>query len=143
MCFMDHLSLISDTCMLQHVRAAARRVTEHYENVLRPTGLTASQFTTMVAVARLKDPPITSLAERLAMDRTTLTRVIAPLQRRGLLEQKQDEEDKRIRRLSLTDEGRTLLSEAEEYWDVAQSQMLEKIPPEVWAKMRGQLAKLT
>ena len=140
---MDHLALISETCMLQHVRAAARRVTERYESALRPTGLTASQFTTMVAVARLKDPAITRLAELLAMDRTTLTRVIAPLQRRGLLAQTQDEKDKRIRRLSLTDDGSSLLSEAEEYWDKAQSQMLEKIPPEVWAELRGQLAKLT
>ncbi|MEO1796347.1 MAG: MarR family transcriptional regulator [Pseudomonadota bacterium] len=140
---MDHLKLISETCMLQHVRAAARRLTEHYETILQPTGLTASQFTTLVATARAKGAPISFLAERLDMDRTTMTRVIAPLERRGLVATLPDKDDKRLRRLMLTDEGRALLTEAEALWDRAQDKMLEKITPDDWADMRGQLAKLT
>ncbi|MEM9349142.1 MAG: MarR family transcriptional regulator [Pseudomonadota bacterium] len=140
---MDHLKLISNTCMLQHVRAAARRVTDHYEKALKPTGLTASQFTTLVAIARFRDPPITMLAERLTMDRTTMTRVLAPLQRRGLVSQNADAQDKRMRRLSLTPDGISLLREAEAIWDGVQAHMLEKLSPEVWEEMRDQLAKLT
>ena len=56
------------------------------------------------------------VAETLAMDRTTLTANLKPLERRGLVKSSIDPADRRSRRLSLTDEGRTVLAAAAPIW---------------------------
>lgn len=127
---------------MQSVRATARRVTETYETALKPTGLTASQFTTLVAVALAKKPAISTLAERLHMDRTTLTRVVKPLERRGFVAVVFDKDDKRLRRLELTDAGRDILTRAEQLWNEAQSKVLDKLGQDNWASMQMDLSKL-
>lgn len=61
-------------------------------------------------------PTISRVAAFLAMDRTTLTAVLKPLERRGLLTMTVDTEDRRNRRLTLTDAGRKLLRDALPIW---------------------------
>jgi DNA-binding MarR family transcriptional regulator len=56
------------------------------------------------------------VANLLAMDRTTLTAALKPLERRGLVEIASDPADRRSRILILTDEGRKLLAEALPTW---------------------------
>jgi DNA-binding MarR family transcriptional regulator len=63
------------------------------------------------------DPPtMGAVASLLAMDRTTLTAALKPLERRGLLAVAQDPTDRRVRRLVLTDTGRPLLAKAARIW---------------------------
>ena len=59
------------------------------------------------------------LAEHLAMDRTTTTANLKPLERRGLVEIRRDEQDARVRRIVLTDAGRAVLAEAVDRWRAA------------------------
>ena len=63
---------------------------------------------------------ITDLAEELAMDRTTTTKNLKPLERRGLLTIRRDELDARVKRVVLTSAGQALLTEAVQHWDAAQ-----------------------
>jgi DNA-binding MarR family transcriptional regulator len=56
------------------------------------------------------------VARLLAMDRTTLTAALKPLERRGLVVVGVGVEDRRNRRLSLTQAGRDLLAEAVPIW---------------------------
>jgi DNA-binding MarR family transcriptional regulator len=58
-----------------------------------------------------------SVAKLLAMDRTTLTAALKLLQQRGLVNVARDAEDRRGRRLSLTDEGMDLLVSATPIWE--------------------------
>lgn len=58
-----------------------------------------------------------SVAHLLAMDRTTLTAALKPLQRRGLVKVVQDPADRRGRLLSLTAEGMALLARAVPVWE--------------------------
>ena len=60
--------------------------------------------------------PVASL---LAMDRTTLTAALKPLERRGLVKLSPDPADRRSRRLSLTPKGRALLANATPIWEAA------------------------
>ena len=69
--------------------------------------------------------PVASL---LAMDRTTLTAALKPLQRRGLVEVTADPADKRGRLLRLTQEGRALLLEAVPIWEATHG-AVEKLLP--------------
>jgi DNA-binding MarR family transcriptional regulator len=57
------------------------------------------------------------VAELLAMDRTTLTAALKPLERRGLLKVAVDPEDRRGRKLHLTAQGKKLLAEAAPVWE--------------------------
>ncbi len=139
---MDHLQLISETCVLQHLRAAARRVTQMYEAALKPVDLTASQFAVLVAVARHEDVAISALAQRLDMDRTTLTRVLRPLQKRGLLRVGGARADARQRAVRLEPAGQALLSSAEALWDAAQARALAQVGEADWPKMRSRLNAL-
>ena len=83
---------------------------------MKPVGLTNGQYSLLVSLNRPAPPRISDVAKLLAMDRTTLTANLKPLERRGLLKVSPDESDKRSRRLSLTDAGRALLVQAVPIW---------------------------
>src|SRR5665648_701147 len=97
---------VRDRCLCMHVRRAARALARRYDNALRPAGLTNGQFSLMMSLNRPAPPAMGDVAALLAMDRTTLTANLKPLERRGLVEVTADAEDKRSRRLALTQAGR-------------------------------------
>lgn len=69
--------------------------------------------------------PVASL---LAMDRTTLTAALKPLERRGLVQITPDPADRRSRILKLTDGGRKLLAEALPVWKQMHEEIERQIP---------------
>jgi len=69
--------------------------------------------------------PVASL---LAMDRTTLTAALKPLERRGLVQIEQDERDRRSRVLLLTNKGRLLLARAVPVWRSAHDEIERQLP---------------
>jgi DNA-binding MarR family transcriptional regulator len=68
------------------------------------------------------------VAALLAMDRTTLTAALKPLQRRGLVDVTADPADKRGRLLRLTQEGRVLLREAVPIWEATHGAVEQLLP---------------
>jgi DNA-binding MarR family transcriptional regulator len=110
---------------------------------LAPHDLTASQFSTLVAASLGGGMPLGQLADRLGTDRTTLTRVLAPLERRGLVGSGGAKGDARSRIVSLTEAGRLLLAAAIPAWDAAQAEALRKIGADGWPDMRTRLARLS
>jgi DNA-binding MarR family transcriptional regulator len=107
---------VRDTCLCLHLQRAARVVARNFDNVFRPLGITQGQFSLLMSLNRLEPPTIGSVADLLAMDRTTLTANLKPLERRGLVRIKADRADRRSRRLALTADGRALLAEATPIW---------------------------
>lgn len=79
----------------------------------------------------------------LAMDRTTVTANLKPLERRGLVEVKVDETDRRSRRLQLTPEGRKLLIKALPLWEKAQAENEQLIPGNDAERLRADLRALS
>jgi DNA-binding MarR family transcriptional regulator len=108
--------LVRDTCLCLHVHRAARTLARRFDEVMRPHDLTNGQFSLLMALNRPEPPSIGSVASLLAMDRTTLTANLKPLERRGLLKVSVDKEDRRSRRLALTSSGRALLAKAYPAW---------------------------
>jgi len=127
---MASLRNISNTCVLQTVRAAARRVTQQYEEALKPVELTASQFSVLVAIGLAESIALSALAEYVGMDRTTMARVLKPLERRKLVVIAPSEHDARTRLVSLTRTGHTTLKDAQSLWDKAQKRALRQLGPE-------------
>ncbi|MGD9743140.1 MAG: MarR family winged helix-turn-helix transcriptional regulator [Dongiaceae bacterium] len=87
-----------------------------FDDALRPVSLTNGQFSLLMSLNRPEKASMGSVSDLLAMDRTTLTANLKPLQRRGLVTVETDETDRRSRRLSLTPAGRALLAEAFPIW---------------------------
>ena len=108
---------VRDCCLCLHVQRAARVLARRFDEALRPIGLTNGQFSLLMSLNRPEPPGIASVATLLAMDRTTLTAALKPLERRGLISVAKDPSDRRGRRLSLTPEGITLLASAVPVWE--------------------------
>jgi DNA-binding MarR family transcriptional regulator len=109
--------LVRDHCLCLHTQRAARALARRFDEVLRPLGLTNGQFSLMMSLNRPEPPGMAPVAGLLAMDRTTLTAALKPLERRGLVKVAIDPEDRRGRRLSLTAKGRRLLAKAVPVWE--------------------------
>ncbi len=112
---------IEQACFSFAAQKTARAIGRQYDAALRPSGLSNWQFTLLVMLVRDEPPTISGLAHHLAMDRTTITANLKPLERRGLLAIRGDTDDRRIRRVVLTDEGRACLSQAYPLWEQAQA----------------------
>jgi DNA-binding MarR family transcriptional regulator len=107
---------VRDTCLCLFIQRAARAVARRFDEALRPLGLTNGQFSLLMSLNRPQPPSIANVAALLAMDRTTLTANLKPLQRRGLIAVTIDPADRRSRRLRLTAAGRALLVAAVPVW---------------------------
>jgi DNA-binding MarR family transcriptional regulator len=113
--------LVRDNCLCLHVQRAARGLARRFDDVFRPLDLTHGQFSLLMSLNRPEPPTIGAVAELLAMDRTTLTAALKPLERRGLVKVSVDKEDKRSRRLTITTPGRALLAKAFPLWRETQA----------------------
>jgi DNA-binding MarR family transcriptional regulator len=107
---------VRDRCLCLHLQRAARLIARRFDDALRPIGLTNGQFSLLMSLNRPHAPTIGEVAALLAVDRTTLTANVKPLERRNLLQVEIDKTDRRSRRLHLTEEGRALLATAVPIW---------------------------
>ncbi len=134
---------VRDACLCLHLQRASRAVARHFDEVFRPLGLTSGQFSLMMALNRPAPPTIGSVASLLAMDRTTLTAALKPLQRRGLLRVTIDPADRRNRRLGLTEAGRDLLARAVPVWERAHKAVERRLGQSDADRLRGDLLVLS
>ena len=112
---------VRDTCLCLHTQRAARALARRFDEALRPAHLTSGQFSLLMALNRPEPPRIGEVAALLAMDRTTLTAALKPLERRGLVSVTIDGADKRGRRLVLAPAGRSALIVAMPLWKATQA----------------------
>jgi DNA-binding MarR family transcriptional regulator len=92
----------TEECNCSAVRAAARHVTQFYDQVLAPAGLRTTQSSILARLNRLGPLTINALASDMVMDRTTLGRNILPLERDGLIRIEATPSDRRAKELHLT-----------------------------------------
>jgi len=120
--------LVRDTCLCLHVQRAARALARRFDDALRPYGLTNGQFSLLMSLNRPQPPAMGPVAALLAMDRTTLTAALKPLERRGLVEISPDLSDMRSRILALTAEGRKVLARAVPVWKSMHAEIERQMP---------------
>lgn len=108
--------LVRDSCLCLHTQRAARALARRFDVALAPARLTSGQFSLLMSLNRPEPPTVGSVAALLAMDRTTLTANLKPLQSRGYVKTTVDPDDRRARRLHLTAAGRKALASAVPIW---------------------------
>ena len=134
---------VRDRCLCLHLQRAARAIGRRFDEALKPVGLTNGQYSLLVSLNRPAPPRIGDVAALLAMDRTTLTANLKPLERRGLLTILPDTKDKRSRRLTLTEAGRDLLVEAVPIWRATHDDVDRLLGVRDEEALRGDLLALT
>jgi DNA-binding MarR family transcriptional regulator len=134
---------VRDHCLCLHAQRAARALARRFDDALRPVGLTNGQFSLLMSLNRPEPPPMGPVASLLAMDRTTLTAALKPLERRGLVQVAPDPQDRRGRRLILTAEGRALMVRALPIWTQTHAEIEAPLPPGNADRLRADLQVLS
>jgi DNA-binding MarR family transcriptional regulator len=128
------------SCACQKVRMAARAVTRAYDRALRPVGLRSTQFTILVAASVAEGIPLHRLANILGLERTTLTRNLAAIEREGLIQVASV--NGRTRNVLLSPTGEVRLQQALLLWDQAQEKLRRKLGEKEWSILNDSLTKL-
>jgi len=135
--------MVRDSCLCLHVQRAARALSRRFDEAFRPLELTNQQFSLMMSLNRPAPAGMGALASLLAMDRTTLTAALKPLERRGLVEVAVDPADRRGRLLRLTPAGQSLLARALPIWTRVHAELDVHLAGGNASLLRGHLRALS
>ncbi len=131
-------------CLCTKLRRASRSVSKFYDDALDAVGINVAQYSLLKNLQRLGQPSISTLAEALGLDRSTLGRNLKVLQGRGLV-LLAGGEDQRNRLVSLSDTGQVCLQQALHAWQQAQASVVERMGDErreLLLELLGELEQL-
>jgi len=141
---MDELDILGQlACTNTALRRAARRLGQLYDDALAPLDLKATQIGLIAEIARFsaggseQGPTLQDLAARLAIQISALTHALKPLVRDGLVELRQDAEDKRTKHGVLTRLGKKRLSQALVLWANANNRVEVVLGSDSAARLRS------
>jgi DNA-binding MarR family transcriptional regulator len=129
-------------CMCASLRRAARAFTQHYDEALRPLGMTITQFTILQALSLAGDVCQGQLGKILAMDSTTLTRTLQIMSEHHWIERR-DGTDRRQRRIRLSTTGRVEFKRALPYWENAQERLRARLGKTRWNNLENLINEAT
>jgi DNA-binding MarR family transcriptional regulator len=140
---MDHSEIgraIGAECLCFRARRVSRVLTRHFDEALRPLGIQATQLTLLGSIAGPGPGGQTMprLTDMLAMDATTLSRNLRPLEKAGLVAITRSDKDKRVRIARLTRDGERVLEAALPVWRDAQDRLVQALGPEAALDLRTQ-----
>lgn len=127
-------------CACSSFRRASRAVTQHFDEILEPSGLRSTQFVILVSVGANQPTSVSRLARELVMDASTVTRNLKPLEAQGLVK-KTSEGTRRRLSLTLTAKGRKAVAESQPLWELAQRSFLAGLEDSQWDALRGDLSR--
>ena len=145
---MQHKSLtvaraMQQQCLGMRVAYLHRLVSRRYEQALRPLGLSIAQLEILSMLILGDDPRRPAeLAERLGMERSTVSRNLALMTQHGLVETTETSPTGRSLRVMVTVAGRGALAQAEQAWHGAQADVKSALGPEAAGVMDGWVAGL-
>ena len=116
-------------CYCLKLRKSAKTVTDYYNSVLEPAGITIAQFLFLMQLSAHSGCSVTELAKACELDSSTMTRNLKPLLRQGLVANVK-EAGARNSRLILTDHGKQVCREAKQLWLQAQEAFQNKLGAE-------------
>lgn len=111
-----------------------------YDEALRPTGLRSTQMALLMAAQGAPCVTLCGLAELLVVDRTTLTRNLKPLEKKGLL-RVECGEDRRARSVCITDSGVAVLKQAIPLWAEVQTKVVGSLGEDRFDRMVDDLGE--
>lgn len=133
---------ISKECFCFSLKKAERLISRRYDEALAPFGLRNGQFSMLICISGANLINIQSIAHQLNMDRTTTTAALKPLEKRKLIKITASKEDSRVKLVSITPLGISLLTKAIPAWEKIQDEMKADISLDNFIKLKDQLSLL-
>jgi DNA-binding MarR family transcriptional regulator len=128
-------------CACSSVRKTARVLARTFDSALAEAGLNITQLAVMRAVLRHPHEPLTRVAEDLAMDRTSLYRALAALEKQRWVRLRNGP-DGRTRAAAITAAGEAALRQAEPGWAMTQRALIERFGASQWQTLVAELRRL-
>ncbi|MGW2548674.1 MarR family winged helix-turn-helix transcriptional regulator [Streptomyces sp. NPDC001635] len=128
-----------DLCNNLALRKAARYLGATYDKALAPAGLRGTQFSILQRLSAQGEMTITTLADVIAMDRTTMASNLKPLAREGLVTVETSAADRRARIVTITPEGVARMKAALPLWEGVQAQFEGSFGVDGAARLRASL----
>jgi DNA-binding MarR family transcriptional regulator len=125
-------------CLCFRARRVSRALTRIYDDSLRPLGIHATQLTLLNAIAMSGNAggSMARLADLLAMDTTTLSRNLRPLEKAGFVRMAHPPADRRVRLALLTADGERIVAAALPLWAQAHDRVVAALGAEAAADLR-------
>ncbi len=132
---------IGKSCACFNLRRAARLVTQRFDRAFRGAGITANQFSILMASYNQAGILLTTMAGNLGMERTTLSRNLSLLERREMVAAATGG-DRRERRIAITKKGLAMLENTLPIWQEAQKGVVRDIGAEEWEALLAGLHRV-
>jgi DNA-binding MarR family transcriptional regulator len=129
-------------CACANLRRAARAISRMYNRALLSQHIEITQFTLLMTLDRAGEVSQGKLGKLLAMDSTTLTRVLSLLAKKGWVKEKEGE-DRRFRMIQLSAAGRAKLEQSMPHWKKAQDRVQQALGKQTVDQLEGMLDRLT
>lgn len=113
-------------CYCTNLRRGALWVTEYYDKMLAPSGLSVPQYYLLINLSRMERANLSQWAERVGLDRTTMVRNVKTLENKGLVALTEG----RGKTFTLTEMGKSTLAQGVALWEQAQERLRSSIGPE-------------
>lgn len=120
-------------CVCMSARRAANALTFYYDRIFEPVGITVTQFSLMINIKSAGTTNITDLTRVVKLDKSTLTRTLAPLIDDGYVHSERGRNRREVI-LSLTEKGQEKMAEAFPVWREMQQEMTDLLGGEEEAK---------
>ncbi len=134
---------LPEICSCSALRQAARHLSRLYDEALAPDGISLNQYSILAKLDRFGPNILQDLAALLVMDRSSLGKLLRPLQTRGLVKMAASERDGRERIIALSKDGAKLFASAKERWYKAETQFGKIFGESNAAEMRIMLQHIT
>ena len=118
--------MLPTQCLCTNLRRASRGISRHYDGALDGFGINVAQYSLLCNLKRLDQPSISTLAEAMGLDRSTLGRNLRVLEAAGLVKLAEGE-DHRNRLVCLTKAGEERLDAARPAWEAAQQRLIDRL----------------
>jgi DNA-binding MarR family transcriptional regulator len=128
-------------CANMNIRRASRGIGQFFDDQMKGADVLPTQFSLMILLDRLAPASISTIAETIGMERTTLTRNLKLLERDDLVAQETGA-DARVRHYALTPEGKDVVKQSWAYWQKAQDAFSSKFGAERWQFLQSELRAL-
>jgi DNA-binding MarR family transcriptional regulator len=130
------------SCVSYNLRKASRIISKLYAQQMRPAPIRGPQFSLMMMIARQDSPAISELSRDIGADRTTMTRNLDQLAKRGFIRVVQGK-DLRTKAVEVTPKGKAALDRSIAYWQKAQARTVKVLGQERWNRMLEDLSVLS
>ena len=130
----DDYQKILDTCLVYNIRRLSRLTTSSLNQTLSPSGLKCTQFSILVGVGAKPNASMTTIADWLGMDISTLNRSLENLEQLGLVTLTAGKQREKL--ANLTENGHATLEEFYPLWVAEQKKLTDMFDSGMIARCR-------